>query len=239
MASIRDTLANLVEQYKASDTPMANLMRGDTEGAKQAAANALEGMTKDPYGGLNASTTVGAKLAPLLMGIVKNPSMEKAAIEHFGITHSPKETGYILDNGTRLDLSGRHYAGGYMKQGDRYVPEPGQPDYLKNDRAVDHRELGDLDPLGGSWNGLSNFLDQTGAVRYSPETGISLIPTNKPNAKQIETVVEDFRSQRNPLIVDIDHAKEGYNLASKEFAKPNTQEVLDWLEKQYGKFTNK
>jgi hypothetical protein len=68
MASLRDTLANLVEQYKASDTPMANLMRGDTEGAKKSAANAFEGMVKDPYGGLNASTTVGSKLAPMLLG---------------------------------------------------------------------------------------------------------------------------------------------------------------------------
>jgi hypothetical protein len=59
MASIRDTLANLVEQYKASDTPLANLMRGDTEGAKQSAANAFEGMTKDPYAGLNVATPVG------------------------------------------------------------------------------------------------------------------------------------------------------------------------------------
>lgn len=59
MASIRDTLANLVEQYKASDTPLANLMRGDTEGAKQSAANAFERMTKDPYAGLNVATPVG------------------------------------------------------------------------------------------------------------------------------------------------------------------------------------
>lgn len=59
MASLRDTLANLVEQYKASDTPLANLMRGDKEGAKQAVANAFEGMTKDPYAGLNVATPVG------------------------------------------------------------------------------------------------------------------------------------------------------------------------------------
>ena len=64
MASLRDTLANLVEQYKQSDTPLANLMRGDTEGAKQSVANAFEGMTKDPYAGMNISTTVGSKLAP-------------------------------------------------------------------------------------------------------------------------------------------------------------------------------
>lgn len=59
MASLRDTLANLVEQYKQSDTPLANLMRGDTEGAKQSVANAFEGMTKDPYAGLNVATPVG------------------------------------------------------------------------------------------------------------------------------------------------------------------------------------
>ena len=32
MASIRDTLANLVEQYKASDVPAAYLLRGDAKG---------------------------------------------------------------------------------------------------------------------------------------------------------------------------------------------------------------
>ncbi|NDB60609.1 hypothetical protein EB001_19505 [bacterium] len=32
MASLRDTLANLVEQYKASDVPAAYLMRGDAKG---------------------------------------------------------------------------------------------------------------------------------------------------------------------------------------------------------------
>jgi hypothetical protein len=32
MASIRDTLANLVEQYKQSDVPAAYLLRGDTKG---------------------------------------------------------------------------------------------------------------------------------------------------------------------------------------------------------------
>ena len=57
MASLRDTLANLVEQYKASDTPLANLMRGDKEGAKQSVANALQQATQDPYSGLNVLGT--------------------------------------------------------------------------------------------------------------------------------------------------------------------------------------
>jgi hypothetical protein len=59
MASIRDTLANLVEQYKASDTPLANLMRGDTEGAKKSAANAFEDLAKNPYAGLDVSNPIG------------------------------------------------------------------------------------------------------------------------------------------------------------------------------------
>jgi len=242
MASIRDTLTKLLASDKPEPgTPLARAVGQYPFQQGEAPLEAPMLSPDDLIGtGIGKAALVGgAKLAPLLMGIVKNPSLEKAAIEHFGITHSPKETGYILDNGTRLDLSGRHYAGGYRKVGDRYIPEAGQPDYLRGERAVDHRELGDLDQVGGSWSGLSNFIDQTGAVRYQPEFGISLIPTNKPSPKQIETVVEDFRAKKSPLIIDIDHAKEGYNLASKEFAKPNTQEVLDWLEKQYGKFTNK
>ena len=59
MASLRDTLANLVEQYKASDTPLANLMRGDTEGAKKSAANAFEDLAKNPYAGLDVSNPIG------------------------------------------------------------------------------------------------------------------------------------------------------------------------------------
>ena len=56
---------------------------------------------------------VGAlPLVPSMAGIIKNKNLHDAAIDYFGKTQNPNETGFILDDGTRLDLSGRHYATG-------------------------------------------------------------------------------------------------------------------------------
>jgi len=242
MASIRDTLAKLLAKESPSaiqGTPLGNAYPDVAQPEPGLEAPFLSPDDLIGTGIGKAALVGGAKLAPLLMGIVKNPSMEKAAIEHFGITQSPKETGYILDSGARLDLSGRNNAVGYTKQGDKYMPEAGQQDYLRGDRVVDHRDLGDIVGPGSGNENLSKFMDQSGAVRYFPNTGISLTHTNKPSAKQVETVVKDFRMNGEPLIVDIDHTVHGGNLASKEFSNPKTSEVLNWLEKEYGKFTNK
>ena len=83
MASLRDTLANLVEQYKASDTPMANLMRGDTEGAKQSVANALQQATQDPYSGLNVLGTT--KLVGKTAQELAHATAQKNAVEMLGL----------------------------------------------------------------------------------------------------------------------------------------------------------
>lgn len=83
MASLRDTLANLVEQYKASDTPLANLMRGDKEGAKQAVANALQQATQDPYSGLNVLGTT--KLIGKTAQELAHEVAQKNAVEMLGL----------------------------------------------------------------------------------------------------------------------------------------------------------
>ena len=98
MASLRDTLANLVEQYKASDTPMANLMRGDTEGAKQAAANAFEGMTKDPYAGLNVLGTT--KLVGKTAQALRHLEAQKYATKMLGL--HPENT--AMDRAKALNM---------------------------------------------------------------------------------------------------------------------------------------
>ena len=111
MASLRDTLANLVEQYKQSDTPLANLMRGDTEGAANSVANAVESYGKDKYAGLNIHT-------PLLAGTFigeSSPLFNKAAnklaqaLEKKGIdpTEIWQKTGNAkyVDNKWRQEIS--------------------------------------------------------------------------------------------------------------------------------------
>jgi hypothetical protein len=168
---------------------------------------------------------------PSGIGIVKNPQWEKGAMEHFGTTYFPNETGYVMDKGKRLDLTGRHYATGYQKNAQgKYEPMPGQPDYLFGTRSVDHRELPDFVPEGGG-AGMLNFMDQTGAVRYMPNVGVSVVDTNMPSRTQVETVVRDFRKAREPLNVDIDSTETGRNIASQEFARPTVDGVLEFLQK--------
>jgi len=86
MASLRDTLANLVEQYKASDTPLANLMRGDTEGAKKSAANAFAKSVEGPEAGLNfLGVTAPAKyVGKTLYGMPEIVDMGGGRLEKFG-----------------------------------------------------------------------------------------------------------------------------------------------------------
>lgn len=164
---------------------------------------------------------------PALGGVVRNSDMQTDAMKHFGVTSLPSETGYLLDNGKRLDLSGRHYATGYQRQGDRFIPVVGGRDYLAGGRNTDHRELGDL-VNGQGWDGLADFINQTGAVRYMPDTGISVIDTNMPSQAQIEKAVMDFRRNKTPMNVDVD-ALSGASRASQEFDRPTVDAVMDFI----------
>lgn len=121
-------------------------------------------------------------------------------IDHFGKTYSWAETGYVLLDGTKLDLSGRHEGapGGY--------------------RSVDHRDI--VDALGSdygddSYSGaLVQFMSE-GNIRISPESnGINL--SVKPNKAQ-ERALTDFISRaRGEVILDIDDAN-GYTVVSVEY----------------------
>lgn len=162
-----------------------------------------------------------------------NAELAQSAKDYFGVTRSPNETGYIMQDGTRLDLSGRHYAGGYEKKGDRFVPEAGQPDYLGGNRAVDHRELYDLKGLKEGehqWDAVEQLMRETGAVRYMPDTGFSIIDGQKVSDKQLKAIVSDFRKSGNPLTVDIDPVGGGSRAVSKTFDRPTVEGVQEFIE---------
>ena len=162
-----------------------------------------------------------------------NAELAQSAKDYFGVTRSPNETGYIMQDGTRLDLSGRHYAGGYEKQGDRFVPEVGKPDYLGGDRAVDHRELYDLKGLKEGehqWDAVEQLMRETGAVRYMPNQGISIIDGQKISDKQLKAIVSDFRKNGNSLTVDIDPVGGGSRAVSKTFDRPTVEGVREFIE---------
>lgn len=220
MAGLPDLLAWLDNKRRVAGRNLSDLLNDPANALEKTADNTLQTVRELPDDPANF----------LGVGILRNAPLQAAATKHFGRTISPDETGFILDNGTRLDLSGRHYASGYQRVGDGFKPMPGQPDYLRGGRNVDHRELGDLVP-GSQWEGLSDFINQTGAVRYMPNTGISVVDTNMPNAAQIQRAVEDFRRSRTPMNVDVD-ALSGSSRASQEFDRPTVDGVMDWIKTQ-------
>jgi hypothetical protein len=201
----------------------------------QSGVMAVQDLVKGDYGNAALNAVGMLPFVAGMGGTLKVPKLQEAAKQHFGTTFYPQETGYIMDDLSRLDLTGRHQASGYRNVAGRYIPEAGQPDYLKMERSVDHREVAPLLPAGteSGWNTLSKFIDDTGAIRYDSNYGISLVNTNKPNAQQIEKVVNDFRRSKTPLIIDVDRTSDGQNLASKEFEIPTVEQVKRWINKQY------
>ena len=126
----------------------------------------------------------------------------KMVLDHFGKTYKWAEAGYVLLDGSRLDLSGKHDGapGGY--------------------RSVDHRDI--VDALGsdygnGEYSGsLVQFMSE-GNIRISPEcNGINL--SVKPNRAQ-EMALSDFISRaRGEVLLDIDDFN-GYTVVSVEYPR--------------------
>lgn len=124
----------------------------------------------------------------------------QSAVQFFGRTSSWNETGYLLEDGTKLDFSGRHEGapGGY--------------------RTVDHRDILDAfdgDYGDGSYSGSMIQFMQEGNIRISPESGginLMLQPT-----RAQETTLRDFISKNDgEVILDIDKPN-GDTVASVEY----------------------
>lgn len=126
----------------------------------------------------------------------------KAVLEHFGKTYKWDETGYLLLDGTKLDLSGKHDGapGGY--------------------RTVDHRDITDAlgyDYGGGDYSGsLVQFMSE-GNIRIVPEiNGLNL--SVKPTKAQ-EQALSDFISRaRGEVVLDIDDLN-GNTVVSVEYPR--------------------
>lgn len=139
-------------------------------------------------------------------------------LEHFGSTYKWAETGYVLLDGSRLDLSGKHEGapGGY--------------------RTVDHRDI--VDALGSDYGddtysgSLVQFMSE-GNIRISPESnGINL--SVKPNKAQ-EMALSNFVSYaRGEVMLDIDD-QNGYTVVSVEYprgthANKVLNDIREWFE---------
>lgn len=114
-----------------------------------------------------------------------------------GTTRSIYEAGYVLPDGTMLDFSGKSDAGGYERKPDgNFGPQSGQPDYLRDTRNSDHREIrfSESQDFGGN-EAMTEFM-RKGAVRVDANSGlISIHGRQRLTSAQKSALKDIVRSQ--------------------------------------------
>lgn len=160
-----------------------------------------------------------------------NDIIERAK-QHFGVTHDPRECGYILPDGTMLDLSGRHTVSNYQRAADgRNVVVKGR-DYFTGTRQIDHRDLGPITEKDGT-EGMLEFMRLSGAIRFSPGNGFSVVCMPTPRQLSV-AVAGHFSITEDPLFVDIINDQTGSVIASKEFTRRSIAPILNFIRKTIG-----
>jgi len=146
----------------------------------------------------NASDQRGAQLLP------PNPALIfDSAKRNHGVTQRIDEAGYILPNGELLDFSGRAQAMGYERTGKyAFGPKRGQPDYLRGNRQVDHREVeykNRPSRSGANDAAMEQFLS-LGAIR----TGQGLLDIRqRPTASQWARIREVIEHNNGAVSLDV------------------------------------
>jgi len=128
-------------------------------------------------------------------------TIEKDVVKAFGKTTNWKETGYLLQDGTRLDLSGK-----------RDGAPPGQ-------RSVDHRDIFDIDEDAEIYgtDAMIDFMGR-GNIRVSPEyPGINLqVEPTEQQYNQIRKFIDEFALMQGYFAVDFDNTN-GDTVATLEY----------------------
>lgn len=170
------------------------------------------------------------------IGAIEDAALRARAVEHFGVTSNPAEAGYILPDGTMLDLSGRHemLGGDYEREGLRNVLSAkalrrNVPDYQSGRRDIDHRDLPDeLSPLGAesATQRMLDFQRNAYALRVTPRHGVSsnFIPT----MPQIERTARSWRSSfpEDDLEIDFDDPVTGSAVLDRRtISRPTVERI--------------
>lgn len=128
-------------------------------------------------------------------------SVERDVIKAFGITTNWRETGYLLQDGTRIDLSGK---------------KDGAP---AGRRSIDHREIFDIydDAEVYGTNAMIAFMAR-GNIRISPEyPGINLqLEPTQDQYSQLRKLIDDFALLKGYFAVDFDN-NNGDTVATLEY----------------------
>jgi hypothetical protein len=172
--------------------------------------------------------SVSANADPKAALVVAAGLLEEKSKKQFGVTRDPKEAGYILSDGSMLDLSGRHYASDFSRDqtSNMNVVKRGQRDWLAGQRSVDHRELENIIDSGGT-EGMSAFMTEGRALRF--QSGIGFDVMAMPTDKQITRAIRAHKSTTDDsLRVDIT-GRDGNTAATRDFDRPNVEVVKKWL----------
>jgi hypothetical protein len=151
-----------------------------------------------------------------------NDGIVKKAKSEFGITTNPREAGYILDDGTVLDFSGKREGG------------------PANERYMDHREVQSLYDDLQQTAAMTKFMDDTNAVRISVgKDGLVLIDITgiKPLSEKQVTKIKQISARKESVVIDYyDNINSSKAAAHKEFDFPKVKDIEDALDEiQKGK----
>ena len=145
----------------------------------------------------------------------------------FGVTHNAREAGYILPDGTMLDLSGRHEANGYIRsEAGTNVVKRGH-DWLADQRSTDHREIIQLYKLQNGTKAMIAFMVEAGALRFKPDTGFETCVLPQPR-QLARACAAHWSISSEPLIVDVSD-EYGSVIANKEFTRREIKNILPFI----------
>lgn len=155
-------------------------------------------------------------------------NIQESAKQYFGVTNDYKEAGYILPDGTMLDLSGKHE-----------VP-PEDAKYYRHSRTVDHRMLGgenyngfSLEPWIGTGDGgelMCRFMQKSGAMRVDFKAHIASAMT-MPTAKQIQVL---YYGVRGSYLMLSAWNKNADLINDVEFEYCSVKSITQWFKNNIG-----
>jgi hypothetical protein len=145
------------------------------------------------------------------MNVVQLHPLEKAAKRYWGVTKDLHETGFILSDGTFLDLSGG-------VRGRRTREHSALPDEIK-------RALGKSGHVG-----LAAFLQQTGVIRVVPALGIAV--GRMPTVEAITAFVAGWKRAYGDDSVTVDIMPDDYTLISQEI-DPEVDTLVEFMDANF------
>jgi len=142
----------------------------------------------------------GAKAEPVIGQGINAAKLEREAIKEFGTTTNPGAGGYLLKDGRFLDFSEGTGA-----------------------RTLDHRSVQRLASLknmpikdqGAGWEYMQAFQNQTGAIRWIPESASFDVPVTKPPTPQQRRAMAQILRENGSALVDLTDGQ-GRTIDSKE-----------------------